>query len=95
MDFKERLSLTHLRYAENRLNLLPDKIKKDLNKKSKAILEVLRKSGVGGIIDKEGVKCLHTHLADFLVNKDNPVGELVWARVDWPVDCRVCDWENV
>ncbi len=38
--------------------------------------------GVGGT--RVGVKCLHAHLANFLVSGDDPVGELVAARIDLP-----------
>ena len=38
--------------------------------------------GVGGT--RVGVKCLHAHLANFLVNGDDPVGELVAATITVP-----------
>ncbi len=38
--------------------------------------------GVGGT--RQGVKCLHAHLANFLVNSDDPVGALVAEAVDLP-----------
>lgn len=62
---------------------------------SMAIYRVLRDSGVGGINNLEGIKCLHVHLADYLVNKENPVGEKVWDGLDWPEDCHICDWDRV
>jgi hypothetical protein len=47
--------------------------------------------GVGGT--RVGVKCLHAHLANYLVGVDDPVGALVAAEVDVPdlirVDVRV------
>jgi hypothetical protein len=47
--------------------------------------------GVGGT--RIGVKCLHAHLANFLVGNDDPVGRLVAAEVALPdleiVDVRV------
>lgn len=39
--------------------------------------------GVGGT--RIGVKCLHAHLANFLVHGDDPVGALVAAEVGLPV----------
>ena len=38
--------------------------------------------GVGGT--RIGVKCLHAHLANFLVGADDPVGELVATMVTLP-----------
>lgn len=38
--------------------------------------------GVGGT--RVGVKCLHAHLANFLVGASDPVGELVAHEVDLP-----------
>jgi hypothetical protein len=38
--------------------------------------------GVGGT--REGVKCLHAHLANYLVGASDPVGELVAHEVDLP-----------
>jgi uncharacterized protein len=39
--------------------------------------------GVGGT--RIGVKCLHAHLANFLVGADDPVGALVAQELDVPV----------
>lgn len=38
--------------------------------------------GVGGT--REGVKCLHAHLANYLVGASDPVGELVANELDLP-----------
>ncbi len=38
--------------------------------------------GVGGT--RRGVKCLHAHLANYLVGADDPVGALVAQEVDIP-----------
>jgi uncharacterized protein len=38
--------------------------------------------GVGGT--RVGVKCLHAHLANFLVGADDPVGELVAKELEMP-----------
>ena len=43
---------------------------------------VAASGGVGGT--RVGVKCLHAHLANFLVTRDDPVGQLVAARVALP-----------
>ncbi len=39
--------------------------------------------GVGGT--RVGVKCLHAHLANFLVGGDDPVGELVAQAINVPL----------
>jgi hypothetical protein len=39
--------------------------------------------GVGGT--RVGVKCLHAHLANFLVGADDPVGQLVASSIEVPV----------
>ena len=94
-DFRMKLMKAHKRYAANRLKYLSDSMKNKIKKKSLGMYKVLVESGVGGIMEKEGVKCLHTHLADFLVMGDNPIGELIWKQVDWPEDCHFCDQDNV
>jgi hypothetical protein len=43
---------------------------------------VAASGGVGGT--RMGVKCLHAHLANFLVGSDDPVGALVASSVDLP-----------
>ena len=44
---------------------------------------VQAQGGVGGT--RIGVKCLHAHLANYLVGADDPVGALVGAELDLPV----------
>lgn len=41
---------------------------------------VASSGGVGGT--RVGVKCLHAHLANFLIGADDPVGELVAGELD-------------
>ncbi|MDE3008172.1 MAG: DUF501 domain-containing protein [Acidobacteriota bacterium] len=64
----ERLADAHARYAERRASRV---VRHDLVQPS---------GGVGGT--RVGVKCLHAHLANFLVHGDDPVGELVSHVVD-------------
>ena len=85
--FKNKLESAHRYYAQKRLSYL----NRDLKELPEDIRKVLACSGVGGIRDKEGIKCLHTHLADFMVNKINPVGKMVYNMVDWPTECEHCD----
>jgi hypothetical protein len=64
----ERLRKTHDAYARRRLEAT---LRLDMVQSS---------GGVGGT--RVGVKCLHAHLANFLVGADDPVGELVADEVD-------------
>ncbi|MFP4660659.1 MAG: DUF501 domain-containing protein [Halanaerobiales bacterium] len=94
-EFRKDLMAAHRKYAEKRVELISEEMKERIKKSSKDIYKVLVESGVGGIRDKVGVKCLHTHLADFLLTNKNPVGKLVWGLVSWPEDCHICDLENI
>lgn len=90
LKFNKLMQKSHKNYADIRKKLLT---KKQLNK-AKTISEDLYKtlisSGVGGIKEKEGIKCLHTHLADYLAADLNPVGEIVFDIIDWPENCTIC-----
>ncbi|NLJ83846.1 MAG: DUF501 domain-containing protein [Halanaerobiaceae bacterium] len=94
-DFRERLRTAHKKYAEKRMALLSGEKVEKLKAGSPAIYRVLKDSGVGGINNLEGIKCLHVHVADYLVNKENPIGEKVWDLLDWPEDCHICDGDRV
>lgn len=75
----EHLQRTHDAYAERRTNAT---LRREGAQPS---------GGVGGT--RRGVKCLHAHLANYLVGADDPVGALVAAEVTIPtvkvVDVRV------
>ncbi len=90
-QFRDELKKAHINYARKRSLLLDDDDRRSLRKSSPDMLDVIENSGVGGIRDKGGIKCLHTHLADFLVNGINPVGKFVRERVDWPEECKICE----
>jgi hypothetical protein len=64
----EQLRRTHDEYARRRLEAT---VRTDLLQAS---------GGVGGT--RVGVKCLHAHLAYFLVGADDPVGALVASALD-------------
>jgi hypothetical protein len=66
----ERLRMTHEQYAALRRAAT---VRHDV---------VQAEGGVGGT--RVGVKCLHAHLANFLVGGDDPVGELVAEAVGVP-----------
>jgi hypothetical protein len=61
------LNRAHARYAERRTAAT---VRADL---------VAASGGVGGT--RRGVKCLHAHLANYLVGESDPVGELVAATL--------------
>ncbi|ADQ15387.1 DUF501 domain-containing protein [Halanaerobium hydrogeniformans] len=89
-EFKNRMEKAHKKYAKMRRELLSQE---DLNKAkslSENLYQTLLYSGVGGIKDKEGIKCLHTHLAHFLIDKSNPVGEIAFEKIEWPENCSIC-----
>jgi hypothetical protein len=66
----DKLRAAHERYAERRDALI---VRGDL---------VAPSGGVGGT--RVGVKCLHAHLANFLVNGDDPVGAVIAVEVEVP-----------
>ena len=66
----ERLQLTHDDYAQRRRRVT---VQGGATPAS---------GGVGGT--RVGVKCLHAHLANFLVGNDDPVGELVAEEIEVP-----------
>lgn len=73
---KEELMQAHQDYANYRVSLLTDEELNKLQAKNQGQYRVIKESGVGGIMDFEGIKCLHTHYAHYLVNQNNPVGRL-------------------
>lgn len=88
---KAELAEAHQRYAKQRLALVSEVTRMALRDDYPAQYDVLSQSGVGGIMD-EGIKCLHTHYADYLVNGKNPVGCLVAERLGDKAEqlCRDC-----
>jgi hypothetical protein len=66
----EDLRRTHLEYAQRRRRAT---VRDDL---------IQSGGGVGGT--RVGVKCLHAHLANYLVGAHDPVGELVAKQVNLP-----------
>jgi len=91
---KSRLQQAHQDYASYRVDLIDSEPLKKLEEKSAGQYRVIKKSGVGGIMEFSGIKCLHTHYAHYLVDQNNPVGELVddllkekWAALE-PEQCK-------
>jgi hypothetical protein len=89
-DFRRLMNQAHRKYAVSRKDLLSAKQLQKAKKISEDLYKTLIESGVGGIKEKEGIKCLHTHLADYLVEKFNPVGKIVFNKIDWPENCKIC-----
>ncbi len=67
----EDLERVHRAYAARRTAAI---VRRDL---------VAPTGGVGGA--RRGVKCLHAHLANYLVHADDPVGQLVATAIDLEV----------
>ncbi len=88
--YKKSMENTHQSYAKQRALMLSKQEIKEAATISPDIVEMLKNSGVGGIREKSGIKCLHLHLADFLVRGENPVGKEVWQKLGWPADCNIC-----
>lgn len=89
-QFKKIMDINHQDYAQKRKKLLSEKSLKEAKKVSEDLYNTLLNSGVGGIKEKKGIKCLHTHLADYLVNKNNPAGEIIFSKLKWPQSCNIC-----
>ncbi|TDO77651.1 hypothetical protein DFR79_13328 [Halanaerobium saccharolyticum] len=89
-EFKKMMEAAHQKYAASRKNILSSEQLQQAKNISEDLYITLIESGVGGIRDKEGIKCLHTHLADFLVEQSNPVGKIVFKKIDWPESCKIC-----
>ncbi|MGM0501309.1 MAG: DUF501 domain-containing protein [Bacillota bacterium] len=77
LKLKSRLKQAHQDYATYRTNLMSSEQLEELKDKNEGQYRVIKESGVGGIMDFAGIKCLHTHYAHYLVDANNPVGELV------------------
>lgn len=86
-DFAAKVEENHKEHAALRTSLIPDDVLKALAKNYPNRLEVVAETGVGGIRSREGVKCLHTHLADFLAHGANVIGEEVFEMLEKETNC--------
>ncbi len=68
-------------YAARRLALIPIEVRERMGGiEYPDRYQVLAESGVGGTRNPEGgVKCLHAHMADYLVHGENVIGAAVAA----------------
>lgn len=86
-DFEEKLFRSHEMYAQKRYELLEKKEIKNIKDISSDILEVIKNSGIAGIRNKQGIKCLHAHVADYLINGINPAGKLIIKKLPALTSC--------
>lgn len=80
-DFGTRLERAHESYRDARLALIAPGDLEVLRAKYPGQYRALTETGVGGLADFRGVKCIHLHLADWLARDVNPVGEEAMARI--------------
>ncbi|WP_408955206.1 DUF501 domain-containing protein [Natroniella sp. ANB-PHB2] len=73
----DKLKQAHQNYAKQRVELADQQLLARLKEENEGQFNVLKRSGVGGIMDFGGIKCLHTHYAHYLVDSINPVGQIV------------------
>lgn len=87
-EFAAALKENHLSYANLRQRLVPEGVKQVLAKKYANEYKVLMETGVGGTRHYDGVKCLHAHFADYLILKQNVIGEIVYNRLGVKLCCN-------
>ncbi len=76
-SFLHQLETEHETYAAMRAGLVPDDVLRSFHEKYPNRHKVLTSSGVGGIRNRDGVKCLHCHVADHLGRGYNVIGAKV------------------
>jgi hypothetical protein len=86
-EFASLVEEDHEAYAKERLALVHRDVQKRLQQEYPERYQVLAESGVGGIRNPQGVKCLHTHVADFLARGKNIIGEETLKVLDKPWFC--------
>lgn len=86
-EFARLVEEAHDAYAEQRLALVPSDVQERLKQEYPERYQVLATSGVGGTRQPQGVKCLHTHVADYLARGENPIGEAVLKALNKPISC--------
>lgn len=85
-ELKRQMHELHTKEIEKRLNILGENIKflpQNIQKK-------LKETGIGGTKDFSKVKCFHMHYACFLVDEENPIGEMI----DHWIGKRNCEEER-
>lgn len=89
-DFRKELENAHNRYSKARIDILSKYELENAKEISEDLFNMLLKSGVAGIRDREGIKCLHGHFADYIITENNPVGREVAKKIDIPPNCNFC-----
>lgn len=87
-DFASQVEQNHGDYAARRLSLIPLEVQGRLQEEYPDRYQVLAESGVGGIRNPEGVKCLHTHVADYLAHGENVIGAAVVKLLNKSLSCE-------
>lgn len=85
--FAAAVAENHATYAKERLALIPKDVQRRLQQEYPERFQVLAQSGVGGIRSPEGVKCLHTHAADYLARGTNVIGAETLEMLNKPWFC--------
>ena len=86
-EFARLVEQSHQNYAKQRLALIPLDVQERLKEEYPGRYQVLAESGVGGTRSIRGVKCLHTHVADFLARGENPIGAKAIEMLAKPLSC--------
>lgn len=72
--FFQRMEAEHATAAEVRVELVPEAVRRQLQQKQPRQWRALAETGVAGIRETTGVKCLHAHYADYIAGGTNPIG---------------------
>jgi hypothetical protein len=87
-EFAAAVRKNHADYAARRLALIPVEVRERMGKDYPQRYQVLAETGVGGTRNPHGVKCLHAHVADYLVNGENVIGAETVKLLDGKLDCE-------
>lgn len=86
-EFAALVEKNHQDYARRRLSMVPTKVQERLKAEYPERFRVLAETGVGGTRNPKGVKCLHTHVADYLAHGENAIGAEAMTILDKPLFC--------
>ncbi len=86
-NFAAEVRKNHTDYAARRLGLIPVEVQERMGVEYPDRYQVLAESGVGGTRHPEGVKCLHAHMADYLVHGENVIGLAVAELLEGRLAC--------
>lgn len=97
------LAPIHDRYALRRQGLMPWSDRWELFQSSPKMYRALVEQGVGGTSSPGGIKCLHAHYADWLMEQQNPIGAWVHSLLGsnrhllgrYAHSCLICQGEEV